>query len=394
MDSLTSRLRGVDTSAVEAGDDQEAPLFVAGSPEEAEQLRALDELLSPEARTRASESLCRMCLRGRKYDLPRAAALVDAMLALIDELGLSDPPRTLEDDLASMKLVVPGGSDFEGRKVCWLRLRNHQPGHGTLQDFGRVVVANMLYAMRGEEAQQRGIVMVNDMTGLSRKNLDPGLFKYVTGSILPRLPVRVGRILIFNPPFIVGRVVLPVVLSVVSKKLRARIVVVNSSNPQQLHKYIAPTSLPPDLGGSMPFDLATWSKHVAHPDSSLWEAPAEAPSLDKKWSSRAFFSEQLMHGREAAHLQAMNSDPALVASAEGAADDEPPTGAGGNGLPSLEKKSSSRVCFSDQPMEAAHANTIRAGAPRQVLSNSSSELNAGIALTPSRLEVLRARYGD
>jgi hypothetical protein len=44
-----------------------------------------------------------------------------------------------------------------------------------------------------------------------------------------------------------------------SKKLKSRLKVLNSSKPEVLHEYMPPTSLAADHGGSLPFDANEWS---------------------------------------------------------------------------------------------------------------------------------------
>ena len=44
-----------------------------------------------------------------------------------------------------------------------------------------------------------------DLSGIRISNLDPSLVHRIASSTLPRLPVRVGRVVFFNPPFLFGR---------------------------------------------------------------------------------------------------------------------------------------------------------------------------------------------
>eukprot|EP00962_Isochrysis_galbana_P044552 scaffold17337_cov98-Isochrysis_galbana.AAC.6 len=45
-----------------------------------------------------------------------------------------------------------------------------------------------------------------DMTGIGLKNTDARMPKLILGSLLPRLPVRVATIVVFNVPWILGKV--------------------------------------------------------------------------------------------------------------------------------------------------------------------------------------------
>ena len=99
------------------------------------------------------------------------------------------------------------------------------------------------------------------MTGLNPfKNLDVNAAQTIMGKVFPRLPIRVGRICIFNPPWIVGHVLLPVLLTFMSKKLRGRVVILNGHKLPTLDPYVPPASRPAELGGSFPLDEAKWSE--------------------------------------------------------------------------------------------------------------------------------------
>jgi hypothetical protein len=89
--------------------------------------------------------------------------------------------------------------------------------------------------------------------------MDPSAIKKIMGEVLPRLPIRVGRICIFNPPWFIGHIILPIAMVFMSKKLKSRLKVLNSSKPEVLHEYMPPTSLAADHGGSLPFDANEWS---------------------------------------------------------------------------------------------------------------------------------------
>lgn len=63
---FASKLRGLDASGMEATDEQETPLFAAGSAEEAECHGLMQQALDPPVRERSSVALQLMCLRGTR----------------------------------------------------------------------------------------------------------------------------------------------------------------------------------------------------------------------------------------------------------------------------------------------------------------------------------------
>ena len=92
------------------------------------------------------------------------------------------------------------------------------------------------------------------VTGLKLKNLDPNAGKVLFGKVFPNLPIRVGRICIFNPPWIIGHVFLPIVMTFMSKKLKGRIALLNGNKPDKLLAYVPSDNLAPEHGGSLAFD--------------------------------------------------------------------------------------------------------------------------------------------
>ena len=47
---------------------------------------------------------------------------------------------------------------------------------------------------------------MQDMSEVQLSNLDFAAAKVVFGKVMPHLPVRVGRICVYSPPWIVGKV--------------------------------------------------------------------------------------------------------------------------------------------------------------------------------------------
>ena len=153
--------------------------------------------------------------------------------------------------------------DSAGRGVVWIRLCNHRPSASTPEDFARCVAFVVLRCVSSSPFVQRvGLTVVNDMSGISISNLQPAAAKLVFGTVFPSLPVRVGRVCIFNPPFIVGSLVLPVALRLISVKLRGRVKVM-SSDTADLEPYVPESQRPGELGGSLPFDEEEWKRGLS-----------------------------------------------------------------------------------------------------------------------------------
>lgn len=99
-----------------------------------------------------------------------------------------------------------------------------------------------------------GLALINDARGAGLSNLDAGVPKMVFGKVLPNLPIRVGRVVIFNPPWIIGNVVFPILQMFLSAKLKERLSVIKDKNTNRLLEYFPQNALPEELGGSARFD--------------------------------------------------------------------------------------------------------------------------------------------
>jgi len=256
---LAAGFKGLDTSGVEVDEEQEPPLHEVGSPGEDEALAKMEALVveGGDAKAIAADKFTKLlCLRGRKYDPEAGAKVLSKLLALKEELGIGDPAHTeqITKDMQSKKLIATGAKDPAGRVIMWLRLRYHNPKESKPVDMARMVTTIMLDALKDPDAQRCGLVMLGDLNGIGLKNIDPGVPKMLMGKVFPCLPIRIGRFCIFNPPWIFGHILLPIVLALMSKKLRGRIVLINGHHPEKLLPYIPKDSLPAALDGNLAID--------------------------------------------------------------------------------------------------------------------------------------------
>merc|ERR1711988_1407735 len=96
--------------------------------------------------------------------------------------------------------------------------------------------------------------MLSDMSHVGLKNVDPGVPKMLMAKVFPSLPIRVGRFVIFNPPWIVGHIILPIVFALMSKKLRSRILLIKGDHPKKIQSVLPKTAVPESLAGTLPVD--------------------------------------------------------------------------------------------------------------------------------------------
>ena len=271
--ALASNLKGMDDSKVEVDDDQAPPTIAAGSPEEAALVSKLNEALMEsgvmtkwEAFKAVSsyKDLPTMCLRGRKYDVSRGAELLPRLMGMIEELKLETEPGRLHEDIATRKILAISREDKSGRTIIWVRFRFHDPKVSPAKDVARLLVTTMLYALRDPDAQRKGVCLVHDMRGIQLRNLDSSVPRLIFTTVLPNLPIRVGRIILFNPPWIIGKVILPIVLTFMSSKLKSRLVIINGK-PEPIFEYVSRDNLPTELGGSFEVDAEKIVANVMWP---------------------------------------------------------------------------------------------------------------------------------
>lgn len=257
--AVASSMKGIDASGVEVDDDQAEPTILVGSFEETAALEAMTALL-PEALRSHDKRQRLMCLRARKYDTERAAKLLPTFVALqhdfaFGEFAPAGPSAQLGADIATHKFVETGLKDHKGRAICLVRLRLHRPKESSAEDMVRLVCTNLLNALADPEVQRRGIVLHNDLSELSLKNLDPRLPKFLLTQVFPRMPMRVGRIVAFNPPWAIAKLLLPIFRAAMPKKLSERIFVIEGSDSRtamnaKLLEHFPAASLAAEYGGT------------------------------------------------------------------------------------------------------------------------------------------------
>ena len=227
-----------------------------GSPEE--KARSFQE--ATRTSSRRTTSSCFACVGGSTTWRARPSCCQSICAPRRSSTSAAPDNEQLKEDLKSNKMVCTGGKDADGRAIIWLRLRFNDPKKSKALDMGRLIATVQLEALKDPEVAARGIIVVNDMTGVKLKNLDPSAVKFIMGTVLPAMPVRVGRICLFNPPWIIGNIIFPIAINFMSKKLRGRIAnLTGDFRFAKLHEYVPPAQLAAEHQGTMPFDGEAWA---------------------------------------------------------------------------------------------------------------------------------------
>jgi len=230
------------------------------SPEEVELLASLRARVTHIKPAPRDEFLL-MCLRGRKHDVTVASTAVVEYGRLLADMALDEYGDALYDatgrssaaqleTFRSRGVLAPtGGVDRHGRPALRVRLRYHDPSNFSAWEMARLITHTLTHLARtSTAAQAQGIVLVVDMSGASLRHFDLGIPRYLLSSVLPRMPVRVGQIIAYDPlpPF---RIIFPVARALMKPKMRDRIRLVRPGDAASLAISFAAEELPDDLPG-------------------------------------------------------------------------------------------------------------------------------------------------
>ena len=228
-------------------------------------------------------------IRARKGDIQRALLLMKNYVewrstSSVQELSLAQSEQ-MQMLLKRQIILVAGNVDRDGRPVINVRARNTAPALFDPQDVVRAVFFVMEWTLRTyPAAQTHGIVLVNDMTGVARHNLDfriPALMQRAFGRTLP---VRVAAITLFNPPS-VFKTIVGFVLAFMGEKIKARVRLCGKEDTHVLDERFERDQMMEylDIGGSVEWndalheewlermtrDCQRWGPVTTYPEGSL-----------------------------------------------------------------------------------------------------------------------------
>lgn len=118
------------------------------------------------------------CLRARKYDIDRAIELTRNFMCWRKEYGIEkvtiDTDETYRALIERNVITASGNRDRDGRYVFAVRMRRTDPSQYTPRYVVRYIHAVLeSLILRHPDAAIRGILIVMDLTGAARENLDP-----------------------------------------------------------------------------------------------------------------------------------------------------------------------------------------------------------------------------
>eukprot|EP00618_Florenciella_parvula_P007694 CAMPEP_0119468070 /NCGR_PEP_ID=MMETSP1344-20130328/1988_1 /TAXON_ID=236787 /ORGANISM="Florenciella parvula, Strain CCMP2471" /LENGTH=282 /DNA_ID=CAMNT_0007500505 /DNA_START=196 /DNA_END=1044 /DNA_ORIENTATION=- len=244
----------------------ETPDLITSSLAEMRGLLSKDKALRMDGDGNVDEVLLRF-LRVMKFNVTKAAARYVAHWDAREEWGYGPAPLTysaLPDDVKKATslgfLQVPFGvRDKTGRQIVLA-----YPGRmdwSIIEDDNSVkhlMWYVMDVALRDEETQKKGVLIINNMAGASRDSMNRNAIQGVLHSLQNLIPVRLGGIRLFNQPWFFSWI-FPVVSMFMKAKLRERIRVLGTDYAA-LGEWCEPPSIPEQLGGQLAWDHEAWIK--------------------------------------------------------------------------------------------------------------------------------------
>lgn len=200
------------------------------------------------------------CLRARKGSVERAYALLcnyvkwrrdagyDAVLASLSS-AQSKVGRLLRTGL----FVVAGNETLEHRPCLVVRYRFFNPREFAALDVALAIGIVVEYVLRTyPNAQSHGLAVVDDMAGFAFGNFDIRVFKFLEKAFTQVMPMRLASISVCNPGWIV-RTIFSLVAGFMSKKIQARITIVDAKDTKKMAKLFAKDQIPSflNMGGTL-----------------------------------------------------------------------------------------------------------------------------------------------
>mmetsp|Transcript_4947 Transcript_4947/g.5796 ORF Transcript_4947/g.5796 Transcript_4947/m.5796 type:complete len:438 (-) Transcript_4947:72-1385(-) len=211
---------------------------------------------------------CRVCLRARRYRQGRAIQLLKAYAKwrLESQIYKADKDR-LKDQLESgFLLFMEDSRCVDGRTIIVIRLVLHNPKKFLPKDVVIALHNVVLYGLKSDPlVQAKGFTVLMDMTNARYGNFDMGIASAVSKALNSTLPMRYGKLIVYNPPFFFSTL-FKLMYIFLSKKMRQRMVRVfpATTKPESatLHEYIDRVNLPTFFGGAQQISTLNFAADV------------------------------------------------------------------------------------------------------------------------------------
>lgn len=145
-------------------------------------------------------------LRARKFDVDAAFNMLTETLKFrtsfqdkgVDALTVEDVPNELQTGKSFFY-----GVDKEGRPVCIVKVKNHDPSKMDQSENQRFSLFMMEYGRTLLEPGVETVTMVFDMTDAGMKNMDLKALQFTIQSLQNHYPESLGKVLVYNASWFV-----------------------------------------------------------------------------------------------------------------------------------------------------------------------------------------------
>jgi hypothetical protein len=192
-------------------------------------------------------------LRARKFDVDQSYDMLYNMLKFrleFQQIGVDTlNPMMCENELKTGKSYYHN-YDKEGRPVCYIRARLHDPSQTDTMENQRYTVLMMEYGKSLLRPPGETVTIVFDMNKTTLKNIDIKSVQFMVTTLTNYYPESLGKVLILYATWIVNgawKIVRPWLDPVTAAK-------VLFIKPEELTNYIDAENLPVEYGGKDPFE--------------------------------------------------------------------------------------------------------------------------------------------
>jgi len=191
-------------------------------------------------------------LRARKFDVNAAYDMLFSTLVFrttfqgigVDAIGVQS---VMNEVLQGKSFFY--GADKEGRPVCIVRVKHHDPSKSDFLESQRFSVFMMEFARKLLRPPIETVSLIFDMTDAGMRNIDMKALQFLVYTLQNHYPESLGKILVYNASWFVHgiwKVVRPWLDAVTA----AKVFFVDKRN---LRDYITEQNLTVDYGGRSPY---------------------------------------------------------------------------------------------------------------------------------------------
>jgi len=193
-------------------------------------------------------------LRARKFDVDQSYDMLYNMLKFrleFQKIGVDIlNPAMCDNELRTGKSYYHG-HDKEGRPICYIRARLHDPSTTDVMENQRYTVLMMEYGKSLLRPPGETVTIVFDMNKTTLKNIDIKSVQFMVNTLTNYYPESLGKVLILHATWIVNgawKIIRPWLDPVTAAK------VLFLNKPEELTNYIPIENLPSEYGGKDPFE--------------------------------------------------------------------------------------------------------------------------------------------